>query len=58
MQKTIDLGEYKIKIYYDPKNSDLSVQVLDELNNLIESIDINDDEEEEMSEDEPDFNLN
>ena len=62
MQKNIDLGEYKIKIIYDPRTSDLSVQVYDEMNELIESIDINDEDDEDDDDDmipkKPNFNLN
>jgi hypothetical protein len=64
MQKTIDLGEYKIKIVYNELTGDLNVSVFDELNEIIESINIEnieDDEFEESEDDENneiDFNLN
>ncbi len=64
VKKTIDLGEYVIKIAYNSKTGDLDVSVLDELNELIESINItNDDDDEdyeegENSEDNIGFNLN
>jgi hypothetical protein len=56
--KRIDLGEYIIKIRYDSETSDLTVTVLDELQDTIEMIHISDDEdiEDELDEDnEPDI---
>ena len=39
-KKTIDLGEYIVNIAYDNKTGAISVEVLDELHELIESMNI------------------
>lgn len=39
-KKTIDLGEYIVIITYDNETGSISVEVLDELHELIESLDI------------------
>jgi hypothetical protein len=53
MRKVIDLQEYLIKINYDPKNSDLKIEVFDELGELIDFISILDDDNQD-----DEFNLN
>lgn len=45
--KRIDLGEYIIDIKYDSETSDLTVTVLDELQDSIEMIHISNDEDAE-----------
>lgn len=54
-RKKIDLGEYVVVIEYDKFTSHLEVEVLDELGDVIESINISDDDE---SDDDMGFNLN
>jgi predicted RNase H-like nuclease len=39
-KKTIELGEYIVNITYDNETGSISVEVLDELHDLIESLDI------------------
>ena len=39
-KKTIDLGEYIVNITYDNETGSISVDVLDELHDLIESMNI------------------
>lgn len=39
-KKTIDLGEYIVNIAYDNETGAISVEVLDELHELIESMNI------------------
>lgn len=39
-KKTVDLGEYIVNITYNNETGSISVEVLDELHGLIESIDI------------------
>lgn len=39
-KKTIDLGEYIVNITYDNETGSISVEILDELHGLIESLDI------------------
>jgi hypothetical protein len=39
-KKTIDLGEYIVNITYDNETGAISVEVLDELHELIESMNI------------------
>jgi hypothetical protein len=50
--RRIDLGEYIIEIKYDEENGELDVTVLDELEEIIESINITN------SEHDNDFNIN
>lgn len=45
--KRIDLGEYIIEIKYDSETSDLTVTVLDELQDVIDMIHVSDDEDSE-----------
>lgn len=47
INRRIDLGEYVIRVNYDPESGDLEVKVLDELGGLIESINITTDENPE-----------
>lgn len=56
--KKIDLGEYIVKIDYDENNGMLNVEVLDELGDIIESINITDDENDEEDDLNFGFNLN
>jgi hypothetical protein len=56
MKKRIDLGEYIITIEYDEDSNRLIVNVLDQLEYLIESIQINDDMDESFDEFESDNN--
>ncbi len=58
--KKIDLGEYVIKIYHNDMNGELRVDVFDEGGDVIESIYIINDEDEDDEEDEhnPIANLN
>jgi hypothetical protein len=59
MRRTINLKEYSIVINYDELNSDLDVEVYDELGDMIESINIRNDEDEDENENIDDsFNLN
>lgn len=53
-KKKIDLGEYVIKIEYDKDTGYLSVNILDELGDLIENVEITTDEDDE--EDDNTFN--
>lgn len=55
--KRIDLGEYIIEIKYDSETSDLTVTVLDELQDVIDMIHVSDDEdgEDELDDNEPDI---
>jgi hypothetical protein len=39
-KKTVDLGEYIVNITYDNETGSISVEVLDELHEVIESMDI------------------
>jgi hypothetical protein len=55
----INLGEYTITISYNEDNGDLNVDVLDELGDIIESINITSDEnEDEEDTNQINFNLN
>ena len=59
--KKIDLGEYVIKIKYNKETGDLTVSVFDELGEILESIEINNDEDDNLSKgpvDELGINLN
>jgi len=58
--KKIDLGEYVIKIYHNDKDGRLDVEVFDEGGEMIESIYITEDDDDEEKDDGQsiDFNLN
>jgi hypothetical protein len=58
--KKIDLGEYVIKIYHNDKDGRLDVEVFDEGGEMIESIYITEDNDDEEEDDGQsiDFNLN
>ena len=56
--RIIDLGEYKIEINFNPETNDLDVSVYDALGDIIESINIADAEEDELSEDSDDTGTN
>jgi hypothetical protein len=59
VKKKIDLGEYIVKIFYNEETSELDVEVVDELGDIIESINIQDDNsEDEDEEDNSGFSLN
>jgi hypothetical protein len=59
IKKKIDLGEYIVKIFYNEETSELDVEVVDELGDIIESINIQDDNsEDEDEEDNSGFSLN
>lgn len=51
INKRIDLGEYIILLNYNEETGSLEVQVLDELEDLIESINITNDEDEDNIDD-------
>jgi hypothetical protein len=51
-KKTIDLGEYVVVITYDNETGSISVEVLDELHEIIESIDITNSEDSNNDDDE------
>jgi hypothetical protein len=57
MRKKLKVGDYEIVVKYDEETNALDVEVLDELGDIIESINIQDDNEEEES-DTLNFNLN
>ena len=57
VKKKVDLGEYVVKIFYDESTGDLDVEVVDELGEIIESMNITNDENEEEDLG-IDFNLN
>jgi hypothetical protein len=64
-KKTIDLGEYIVNITYDNESGSISVDVLDELNEIIETINITNIEDSDIDDDEDndafiniDINLN
>ncbi len=55
--KKIDLGEYVITIYYDDVTGELQIRVFDEGGDMIDSIGVeNDDDEEDKTK--PDINMN
>jgi hypothetical protein len=51
-KKTVDLGEYIVNITYDNETGSISVEVLDELRDIIESIDITNVEDSKNDDDE------
>jgi hypothetical protein len=53
--KKIDLGEYIVEIKYDDETGTIEVGVLDELEEIIESITITNSEDDDSS---SDFNVN
>lgn len=64
-KKTIDLGEYIVNITYDNQTGSISVDVLDELHEIIESLNItnvedsgNDDDEDNDAAIDIDISLN
>lgn len=64
-KKTIDLGEYIVNITYDNQTGSISVDVLDELHEIIESMNItnvedsgNDDDEDNDAAIDIDISLN
>lgn len=59
LTKRLEIGEYIIIITHDDENSDLDIQVLDELEGLIEEITItNDIDEDENNTNNNDDNIN
>lgn len=64
-KKTVDLGEYIVNITYNNETGSISVEVLDELHEVIESMDITNVEDSRDEDDEDndaainiDINLN
>jgi hypothetical protein len=64
-KKTVDLGEYIVNITYDNETGSISVEVLDELHEVIESMDITNIEDNKNEDDDDndaainiDINLN
>jgi hypothetical protein len=63
-KKTIDLGEYVINVSYDNETGSLSVEILDELYEIIESVNITNLEDSKDDDNDDDaiidmnFNLN
>lgn len=64
-KKTVDLGEYIVNITYDNETGSISVEVLDELHEVIESMDITNIEDNKNGDDDDndaainiDINLN
>lgn len=51
-KKTIDLGEYVVNITYDNQTGSISVDVLDELHEIIESMNITNVEDSGKDDDE------
>ena len=51
-KKTIDLGEYIVNIIYDNQTGSISVDVLDELHEIIESMNITNVEDSGKDDDE------
>jgi hypothetical protein len=47
-KKRVDLGEYVVDIFYDEKTGEIEVSVLDELGDVIESISITNENNEEV----------
>lgn len=61
VRKKLDLGEYIVKVLYEDETGELKVEVFDELNEIIESIHITNDEDSDDDEElnSPDeFSLN
>lgn len=46
--KRVDLGEYIVDIFYDEKTGEIEVSVLDELGDVIESISITNENNEDV----------
>ena len=57
-KKTIDLGEYIVNITYDNETGAISVDVLDELHELIESMNITNIEDSRGDDDDNDAAIN
>jgi len=55
--KKVDLGEYIVVIKYEDTTGSLEVSVLDELEEVIESLEITNDENEDEDIDDPFFGL-
>jgi hypothetical protein len=47
-KKRVDLGEYIVDIFYDEKTGEIEVSVLDELGDVIESISITNENNEDV----------
>lgn len=56
MKKTIDFGEYVVVIVYEKETSSISVEIYDECEELIESIEVSDLEDDVDSEDNDEVN--
>jgi hypothetical protein len=57
-KKTVDLGEYIVNITYDNETGSISVEVLDELHEVIESMDITNIEDNKNGDDDNDAAIN
>jgi hypothetical protein len=53
-KKTIDLGEYIVNVTYDNQTGSISVEVLDELHEIIESMNITNIEDTKEDDDDND----
>ena len=56
--KKVKVGDYTVQIRYNEETNELDVEVLDEIGDIIESINIRDDEDEDKIDLGIDFNLN
>jgi hypothetical protein len=57
-KKTVDLGEYIVNITYNNETGSISVEVLDELHGVIESMDITNVEGGKDDDDDNDIGIN
>ena len=57
-KKTVDLGEYIVNITYNNETGSISVEVLDELQGVIESMDITNVEGGKDDDDDNDIGIN
>lgn len=57
-KKTVDLGEYIVNITYNNETGSISVEVLDELREVIESMDITNIENDKDDDDDNDAAIN
>lgn len=57
-KKTVDLGEYIVNITYNNETGSISVEVLDELHEVIESMDITNIENDKDDDDDNDAAIN
>jgi hypothetical protein len=57
-KKTVDLGEYIVNITYNNETGSISVEVLDELHEVIESLDITNVDDSKNDDDDNDAAIN